>query len=453
MSERIQATDNTVARLETAPHTDISRGEFLKRTGAVAAIAAVPGLKPLSAHTRTSVTLNYMVAGGSPFSEVVQRMLPTFTARTGITVNVVELPYEQTFSKAVIEARNRTGVYDVIQMNRPTLSAFVAPNYLLPLDHYVSGAVINDLFPSHRSFCTVKGSVYAVPHSNDLRALYYRTDLLRTAGYSGPPTTWAQMEAMAKHLTLPDASRYGLILAGSAKGPGVWVLADLITQNGGQILDAHGRSAVAQPAAVEALDFFVRLLNKDKVLPPGTSNYLWTDTRTLFPQGRGAMVQEFNDIIPLLDSTKTSTIRGKYDLALIPGNVRKATNNAGWLVGIPVGAKHPVEAGKLIDFILSTEAQVAMCRQSGTLSPRKSVIDYLINTGKPGRSKGDPMGKERWSFYKEVIATTYELPRTPFEPQIETILGQALSSALSQQQSAKAAMTTAQQQITQALQA
>lgn len=450
--------DDNVAAPDTNPevHADqrepetLSRRGFLKTAGAVAGAAMVPGGVLEASVKRTlksSVTVNYMVAGGSPFSEVVQKMLPTFTKQTGIKVNVIELPYENTYPKAIIEARNKTGAYDVIQMNRPTLAAFAAPKYLMPLEHYVSSSIINDLFPVHRKYVTFSGSVYAVPHSNDLRCLYYRTDLFQAAGYTHPPVNWKQMEAMAKRLT--KGARYGLILAGSPKGPGIWVLADLIAQNGGHILDAQGQPAVSQPAAVEALDFFVRLLDGDRVLPPGTPNYLWADTRTLFPEGKGAMVQEFNDIIPLLDSPKTSVIRGKYDLALIPGNVRRATNNAGWLVGMPIGTKHPKEAGKLIDFILSTQAQTAMCRVSGTLSPRKSVIDHLIKTGKPNRPKGDPMGKARWEFYRKVIATTYELPRTPAEPQIETILGQALSSALTKQQSAKSAMATAQSQIKQ----
>ncbi len=350
----------------------LSRRGFLKSAGVLAGAAMAPTRMleaPITRALKSSVTVNYMVGGGSPFSEVVQKMLPTFTKQTGIKVNVIELPYEDTYPKAILEARNRTGAYDVIQMNRPTLAAFTEPKYLLPLGDYVSKSVINDLFPVHRDFVTFNGSVYAVPHSNDLRCLYYRTDLFQKAGYKHPPTNWKQMEAMAKHLT--TQGHYGLIMAGSPKGPGIWVLADLITRNGGSILDAHGQPAVSQPAAVEALDFFVRLLNVDKVLPPGTPNYLWTDTRTLFPEGKGAMVQEFEDIVPLLDSSKTSVIQGKYDLALIPGNVRKATNNAGWLVGMPVGTKHPKEAGKLIDFILSIPAQTAMCRQSGALSGRQ----------------------------------------------------------------------------------
>lgn len=430
----------------------LTRGTFLRRAGVVAAAVAAPGAlgtakRAAAAASRSSrgVTINYMVAAGSPFSEIVQKMIaPDFTKHTGIKVNIIELPYQNTFTKAVLEARNKTGAYDVIQMNRPTLAAFVKPNYLMPLDDYVSESTFKDLFPVHKSYVTFNNHKYAIPHSNDLRALYYRKDVFRAAGLD-VPTNWKQMEAAAKRLT--RGRQFGLILAGSSTGPGVWVLADFIHQNGGEILTADGKAAVDKAPAVEALDFFVRLLKKDKVLPPGTPNYLWTDTRTLFPEGLGAMVQEFNDIIPLLDDPKNSKVVGKYDLALLPGNVRRGTNNAGWLVGIPAGAKHPKEAGQLIEFLVSKKAQTAMCQQSGTLSGRRSIIDALIKSGKPNRPKGDPFGKTRWEFYKEVVATTYELPRTPAEPAIETILGQALSNALSQQQTPQAAMTAAAKAI------
>ena len=428
----------------------LSRGRFLAGAAAVAgSMVAGPlvGSAGATVRRKKAVTISYMVAAGSPFSEVVQKLIgPVFTKQTGIKVKIVELPYEQTFPKAILEARNKSGAYDVIQINRPSLAAFVEPNYLVPVGEYVSGSVLKDLFPSHRKYVTFKGKAYAVPHSNDLRALYYRTDLYKAAGLQ-PPTNWKEMEAQAKQLTKSNGSQYGLLLAGSAKGPGVWVLADLIAQNGGEILDANGQPKVDSPEAIEALDFFVRLLNTDKALPPGTGNYVWADTRTLFPQGKGAMVQEFNDIIPLLDDPSNSVVKGKYDLALIPGNVKKATNNAGWLVAIPVGAKHPKEAGKLIEFIVGMQAQTAMSTQTGTLSGRKSVVNALIANGKPGRPKGDPKGKARWAFYEKVVATTYELPRTAKEPAIETILGQALSSALSKQSSPADAMKTASKAI------
>ena len=92
---------------------------------------------------------------------------------------------------------------------------------------------------------------------------------------------------------------------------------------------------------------------------------------------------------------------------------------------------------------MSPEIQMHMARESGTLSGRRSVIDELIATGEEGLPTGDVNGKARWAFYADVIATTYELPRIPEEPEIETVLGQAISSALSGSQAPAVALDAA----------
>ena len=345
-------------------------------------------------------TVHYMVAAGSPFSVAVIKRIPEFEKATGIKVEVIELPYDQTLSKSILEARNKSGAFDVIQINRPSLAALAEPGLLMPLEKYVSKNVIDDLFPVHKNYGTFDGKLYAVPHSNDLRCLYYRTDLFKQAGIQKAPETWDDMLADAQKLNAPDTGTYGLILAGSPKGPGVWVLSDFMYQAGGDILNAQGKVAFDSPAGKRGLQFMTDLVLKYKVAASGTSDYMWTDTRNYFSQGRGAMVIEFNDIIPLLEGSD-SAVKGKYDLALLPKDVRFGTNNAGWLLAIPQGAKNPEGAGKLIDWIMSPDIQMTMCKVSGTLSGRKSVIDRLIATGKPGLPTGDVNGKARWEFYKE----------------------------------------------------
>ena len=397
-----------------------------------AAPAAPSAVQPQSGQTESGAcsTVKYMVAAGSPFSVAVVKRLPEFEQAGGIPVEVLELPYEQTLSKSILEAKNESGAYDVIQINRPSLAALVEPGLLLPLDDLLSETLINDLFPVHRDFATFDDQLYAVPHSNDLRALYYRTDLFEAAGIAKAPATWDEMLAAAQQLNAPDQGLSGLLLAGSPKGPGVWVLSDFVYQAGGSILDDEGNVALDSPEAKRGLQFMTDLVTKYNVAPSGTADYMWGDTRNNFAQGRGAMVIEFNDIIPLLEAAD-SAVKGKYDLALLPGDARRGTNNAGWLLGIPRGAQNLDCAAQLIEWIMSPDIQAHMSRESGTLSGRASVIDKLISEGEEGLPTGDVNGKARWEFYKQVIDTTYELPRTSLEPQIEDAIAQGLTAALS----------------------
>jgi len=410
-----------------------------KRRVFVAVLFAVFAISPIIV---AGQAVRYMVASGSPFSVAVLKRIPEFEKTTGIKVEVIELPYEQTLSKSILEARNKSGAFDVIQINRPSLAALAEPGLLLPLEKYVSKNMIDDLFPVHKIYTTFGGKLYAVPHSNDIRCLYYRTDLFKQAGIKKVPENWDDMLAAAQKLNAPGKGTYGLLMAGSPKGPGIWVLSDFIYQAGGDILDAQGKVAFDSPAGKRGLQFMADLVLKYKVAASGTPDYMWGDTRNNFAQGRGAMVIEFNDIIPLLEGSD-SAVAGKYDLALLPKDVRRGTNNAGWLLAIPQGAKNPGGAGKLIDWIMSPDIQMTMSRVSGTLSGRKSVIDQLIATGKAGLPTGDVNGKARWEFYKKVIETTYELPRNSNEPAIEDALGQAVGAALSGAQTADVAITVA----------
>jgi len=390
--------------------------------------------------------ITYMVVGAAPFSDVVLERLPEFEKQTGIKVKVVPVPHAHTFEKAIMETIGRTGAYDVIQIDRPMVAPFGEMGLLLPLGKYVSDTVINQFFDHHKKHGTFNGVLYALPHSNDIRALYYRTDLFAKAGIPGPPDTWEEwLDASIKTNELsPDV--YGLLVAGF-KGRGVWILSDFVYQAGSQILDENNNPAFNDAKGTKGLKFFVDMYRKYKILPPGTPDYIWQDTRMLFAKGVAAMVSEFNDIIPLLEDPTQSVVSGKYDLALLPKDERRGTNNGGWLVGIPVGTRNPKEAGKLIDWLLSVPIQKHMCYRSGTLSGNKAALQKIVAETELTNIRTDPRSQGRWKFYQEIMLTTYELPRTSAWPEISDILSEALAAALVGEKTPEQAFNDAAQEI------
>src|SRR5689334_22790766 len=64
----------------------LSRGRFLAgATAAAASAGPLAGVARATTRRRSAVTLSYMVAAGSPFSEVVVKLIkPVFTKQTGI---------------------------------------------------------------------------------------------------------------------------------------------------------------------------------------------------------------------------------------------------------------------------------------------------------------------------------------------------------------------------------
>jgi len=388
------------------------------------------------------INVKYLAPASTPFSDAVLRLLPEFEKETGIKVEVILLPYDQLFQKSILAAANKTGEYDLIQIERPFLSAFVEPGYLVALNEYIPESFINDMFEVHKNFCTFDGKVYAIPHSHDIRCLYYRTDLFEKAGLGEPPKNPSELLDYAIKLNDPDNGVFGMLVAGSSIS-GVWILSDFIQWMGGSILDKDGKPVVNSPEAVAGLQLFTDMLLKHKVLAPGTPNYKWYESRGWFSKGNAAMVSEFNDIVPLLEDPEESAVSGKYGMSHLPG----PTNNAGKLLAIPVGAKNVEGAAKLLQWIVGPRAQKEMCQVSGTLSCMKSIIQKLIDEGDKSLPVSDPKSSARWEFYKGIVETAYDLPRTSKEPDIEQILQRALSSALAGIKTPQEALDIANQEI------
>src|SRR3954469_2112591 len=59
----------------------------------------------------------------------------------------------------------------------------------------------------------VQGTNYGVPWYVETRALYYRTDLAKKAGWNKPPQTWAELKQFAQDLKQKAGAQNGIALA------------------------------------------------------------------------------------------------------------------------------------------------------------------------------------------------------------------------------------------------
>lgn len=59
-----------------------------------------------------------------------------------------------------------------------------------------------------RADVTVNGDIVGVPYRQDLRTLWYRTDMLEAAGFSAPPTNWDEFLEVAKATTVKNGDQF-----------------------------------------------------------------------------------------------------------------------------------------------------------------------------------------------------------------------------------------------------
>jgi trehalose/maltose transport system substrate-binding protein len=168
--------------------------------GSAMAIPAppVPNAKAIKAkYGGQSITFIGDSVGGGHTRDIA--LATQFTKSTGIKVKVVPHPTasDASYSQLARVFSSHGSSFDVAMIDVVWPGAF-AP-YLVDLKPklgkqaklHAAGIIAND---------TVKGRLVAMPWFGDFGILYYRTDLLQKYGYSGPPTTWAQLFAMAKKI-------------------------------------------------------------------------------------------------------------------------------------------------------------------------------------------------------------------------------------------------------------
>ena len=119
-------------------------------------------------------------------------------AESGITVEIQSVQMADLFTRVQVSAAAGEAPADVIFITEEGPSNVVATGNMLPLNELLEmGDLDADDFEK-LDFWTVDGDVFAVPTYLQLVMMDYNSASLAEAGYDAPPTTWAELDEMAK---------------------------------------------------------------------------------------------------------------------------------------------------------------------------------------------------------------------------------------------------------------
>ena len=161
----------------------------------------------------------------------------------------------------------------------------------------------------------MNGHVYCVPQvSRIVTALYYRPSMLKAAGFSAPPKTWDEFNEMAKKLTIDKngdgvIDQWGFSFAGGGVQDGAYTLMNAMYLLGDKVVQDNGRIKFNSPAAIKALERYVKMRNEWKVVPASVTSYQHGDTQDLFKGGKVAMIIEPTSFFSEISDKKTSCDR------------------------------------------------------------------------------------------------------------------------------------------------
>jgi len=285
--------------------------------------------------------------------EVVAQMLPEFTRRTGIRVEVQQIPWSAAHEK-LLTAYVGDSTPDVAQMGNTWIPEFNAVRSLEPLDPFIAHSAIQqkNYFPGIWATNVVDGVLYGVPWYVDTRVLFYRTDLIPK-----PPRTWDEWVAAMRRVKQIHPDKYAILLPTNEYEP-VELMA---MANGATLLNSAGtQGAFRDPKFVQALQFYADLFRNGYA--PVLSNTQIASVYQGFAEAEYAMfitgpwnVGEFHKRLPpSMEGKWTTTPMPSPRAADYPG-----TSMAGGAsLVIFRGSQKKDAAWKLIEFLSEPAQQI-----------------------------------------------------------------------------------------------
>jgi multiple sugar transport system substrate-binding protein len=407
----------------------------------VAILASACSSTP-SAGTATKLTIA-AVQGGEDAG--LKALAPIYKQQKGVTLEIVEAPYDALYSKLVTAFQAKDATYDLIMMDDPWMPKFGTDGSLSDLGPLGITAdpdiaqVVWDVgtWPPPRGPVppTEKSKpkqLLGVTIVGNVEMFMYRTDLTPTA-----PATYDDVLSNAKAQN-KAGSVAGYIIRGKATNPVVADFLPILWSQGGDVFDENWNVVFDNDASKAAVKFLVEDLKGAAQTDPGSTDASDRDKIMANGQGYESSVWPGEIGTAVLDPTVTK-VAGKVGFIPIPkGKSGKGVGMMGnWLLGIPKASKNQQAAADFIKWMLQADTQKTYAQNNGIPS-RTSIL------------KDAELGKT--NVYFPVLAEALQAPpnwrpRTDQWNAVEKIIGTHLNKALTGGETADQAATGAAAEI------
>jgi multiple sugar transport system substrate-binding protein len=317
------------------------------------------------------VTLRFWAMGAE--GEKVQALIHDFEREhPGVRVELQQIPWTAAHEK-LLTAHVGGSTPDVAQLGNTWVPEFAALDALAPLDGRVRRSRTvppTAYFPGIWDTNVVDGVLYGVPWYVDTRVLFYRSDLLKAAGYDSMPSTWAGWtEAMRALKARMGPRQYPILLPTNEwEYPVAFGL-----QAGSPLLRAGGRYGGFHDRPFrKAFGFYMSLFRQN--LAQAVANTQISNIYQEFERGNIAMyitgpwnIGEFTHRLP-------PEMDGRWATAPLPGPDGPGLSLAGGASLVVFRrARQPELAWALVEFLSRPDRQAQFYGLTGDLPARREA--------------------------------------------------------------------------------
>ncbi|RLV50031.1 extracellular solute-binding protein [Nocardioides mangrovicus] len=226
-----------------------------------------------------------------------------------------------------------------------------------------------DFYPNLVQAFTVDKKLYCAPKDFSTLQLVINTEMWQKAGLTDAdvPTTWDQLDAVAKKLAASSGAKAGLTFS-----PEYARIGSFMAQAGGGMTNADQTEATVDSSAnVTALDYVKKLLTDGAAAYSSTLGAGWGGEA--FGKGLAAMTIEGNWLIGAMASDYPDV---KYRVVALPAGPKGpgtlAFTNC-W--GIAAKSGHKSDTVKLVDYLTTAQQQIRFADEFGVIPSVKSAAE------------------------------------------------------------------------------
>jgi multiple sugar transport system substrate-binding protein len=431
----------------------------------------VTGSLPQTSRAQSMTTLTFL---GPDFDEWVAfvKVANEIGKPMGIQIKPEYLPWDNVFQKALIDYKSGVKTWDYVYVYNTWIPGLAAAKAVIPIDDLMTTpeakkAVAPEDFISLTTVgLQFQNKLWAMPMLAAPYMMGYRTDLFADptekkafqAKYGYPlavPQTYKQLMDTAQFFTRKagatlmgkplDQDFYGVVMANKSGGFLFHRYEHILVAFGGDLIydPKTMQPTVNSPQSIAAAKYYVAL---HKYMEPGSESLTGGGAERIMASGRGAIAMDaLDNMLSVLPVAKLSKIVGKVSYTLLPTQVASRPHaNVGDANGLAIYAltQHKAEAFKLATAVLNTQGTKQVMKEYPALIPmRSSVIkDPEVRTNYPN------VFNAMSSFINGKPYTTF-IPPLKEWVQAQDIYEQALSGAMSGQQSVEDALNGAQAKV------
>lgn len=304
--------------------------------------------------------------------EVVAELIPDFERlHPDIRVEVQQIPWSSAHEK-LLTAFAGDVTPDVAQLGSTWVPELVALGALEPLDARIGASApvdARDYFAGGLAGNSIDGRTWGIPWYADTRLLFYRSDLLREAGFEAVPADWAGWLDAMRSVKARTSADFAIFLPVNEFEP---LLALALQQPEPLLRDGGRYGNFRSPGFRRASDFYFGLFREG--LAPPLSNTQISNLYDEFARGHFAFyisgpwnIGEFRRRLPAerQDDWMTAPLPGPSG----PG----ASIAGGSSLAIFARSRRKDAAWRLIEFLSRPDVQLRFFELTGDLPARRSA--------------------------------------------------------------------------------